>query len=94
MASVDVTMHLVAPVVHATSVSVTLAPSYTTPVAAGTVLSSIIVAPGNWTGTLALSGPDAASFVINTSGTSHVLAVGPADLVNPADLQFTVTATP
>ena len=90
MATLDVNVQVIAPVIHATSVQAFLNASYTAPLEPGTVLSSIVVAPGNWDGTLSLSGPDASKVAIS----NRTLVVGPVAITNPANLQFTITATP
>jgi hypothetical protein len=71
-----------------TSITCTI-PSLTAPVAAGTNICHLVIAPAGWSGALALSGPDMASFAL--SGLD--LNVGATPL-NAGTYNITLTATP
>ena len=97
MASVNATL-TVAPNV-ASSVTITTVGTLIGSVPAGTVVAEIQVSPASWTGTLALSGANASSFVLNpggiVAGTQYAgfLAVG-AVTITAGSYAVTVTATP
>jgi hypothetical protein len=63
--------------------------TYTGPLAAGSLICPITVAPGGWSGALALTGANASSFALSASN----LVVGPTAL-QPGTYSVTVTATP
>ena len=58
------------------------------PVPSGTVMGTLAVSPAGWSGVLALSGPDAASFTI-----SGLQVLAAAELT-ARSYSLTVTATP
>ena len=62
------------------------------PVPAGTVLSSCIVAPGTWTGTITQNNPALA--VVVTTPESFNLVVGSTPLAAGTQPATTITATP
>lgn len=82
------------------STGITCAPvaSFTGSAPAGAAICPITVAPANWTGAVALSGADAASFAISTSPLQ--LVVGGAALSNTGgaggngSYNVTLTSTP
>jgi hypothetical protein len=63
--------------------------TYTAPLAAGSVICPITVAPSGWSGALALSGASASSFALSGSN----LVVGSAALQS-GTYSVTITATP
>jgi hypothetical protein len=63
--------------------------TYTAPLAAGSVVCPITIAPAGWSGALALSGPNAGSFALSASN----LVVGAAAL-QPGTYSVTITGTP
>ena len=89
------TLTLSIPVGSVTSTSITCPLStYTAPLAAGSTICTITVAPATWTGTLALSGANSASFTIGgLSGNTATLMVGPTALA-AATYTVTITSTP
>ncbi len=73
-----------------TSTTVTCPMStYTAPLAAGSVICPITVAPGGWSGALTLSGASASSFALSASN----LVVGSTAL-QPGTYSVMITATP
>jgi len=71
-----------------TSVTCTLG-TYTAPLAAGSTICPIVIAPAGWSGALALSGTNASSFSLNGSN----LVVGSSAL-GAGTYSVTITATP
>jgi hypothetical protein len=63
--------------------------AYTAPLAAGSVICPITVAPSGWSGALTLSGAGASSFALSASK----LVVGSTAL-QPGMYSVTITATP
>ena len=63
--------------------------TYTAPLAAGSVICPITVAPGGWSGALTLSGASASSFALSASN----LVVGSTAL-QPGTYSVMITATP
>ncbi len=63
--------------------------TYTAPLAAGSVICPITVAPSGWSGALALSGASASSFALSASK----LVVGSTAL-QPGTYSITIIATP
>jgi hypothetical protein len=63
--------------------------TYTAPLAAGSVICPVTVAPSGWSGALALSGASATSFALSASK----LVVGSTAL-QPGTYSITITATP
>jgi hypothetical protein len=63
--------------------------TYTAPLAAGSLICPIAVAPSGWSGALALSGSNASSFALSGSN----LVVGSTAL-QPGTYSVTITATP
>jgi hypothetical protein len=63
--------------------------TYTAPLAAGSVICPIAVAPSGWSGALALSGANAGSFALSASN----LVVGSTAL-QPGTYTVVITATP
>jgi len=72
-----------------TVIACPLAPSYSAPLPAASVICTIAVTPAGWSGALTLSGPDAASFALSGSN----LVVGSAALA-AGTYSVTITATP
>ena len=73
------------------STSVSCSPAaLTAPVAAGTLVCPVVVAPASWSGALTLSGPNASSFALSGSN----LVVGAAGIANAGTLSVTITSTP
>lgn len=90
MSSVNVSIVVTSPV----STGVVFNPSaasLVSPVAAGTNLGKFVVSPSNWTGTLTLSGADAALFALDTN---LDLLVGTAALSAVRTYNVTATAAP
>jgi hypothetical protein len=70
-------------------------PTFTAPLAAGTVLCSITVTPSTWSGTIALSGSNATAFtLLQPSPGVYNLAVGSPGLATPGSYNVIVTASP
>jgi hypothetical protein len=67
--------------------------TYVAPLAAGSLICPITVAPSGWSGALALSGTNASSFAINTVSGVQQLVVG-ASALNAGTYSVTITATP
>jgi hypothetical protein len=63
--------------------------TYTAPLAAGSLICPITVAPGGWSGALSLSGANASSFALSASN----LVVGSTAL-QPGTYSVMITATP
>jgi hypothetical protein len=63
--------------------------TYTAPLAAGSLICSIAVAPGGWSRALSLTGANASSFALSASS----LVVGSTALL-PDAYSVTITATP
>jgi hypothetical protein len=63
--------------------------TYTAPLAAGSLICPLTVAPGGWSGALSLSGASASSFALSASN----LVVGSTAL-QPGTYSVTITATP
>lgn len=81
-------------IVNTPATAVTFNPaaaSFAEPVAAGTKVGTFVVAPSDWNGNLALSGADAASFVLDTN---LDLLVGTTALTAVRTYTVTATATP
>ncbi len=94
-ASTTLALNLTAPVGTSTSVTCTaVTPAPQVPVAAGTNLATCVVAPPTWTGTVALSGPDAAPFVASVSGVNVNINVKNAPVTVAKTYNLTVTSTP
>lgn len=66
--------------------------SYTAPVAAGTVMGDFAVEPSAWSGTITLSGADAAKFNLNQLGGTTQLAT--AAELGAGAYNVTATSTP
>ncbi len=82
-------------VVSPNSTSITCTPvssSYTSPLAAGTVVFNCIVAPSNWQGAVSLSGTQ--FVVVGLSGDTFNLAVGSTALTVGSYAPGTLTTTP
>lgn len=75
-----------------TGVTVTPVAGLTAPVAAGTVLATIAVAPAGWQGGVTLSGPNAASMQIG--GTSPNYTILAASILQGGSYAATVTVSP
>jgi hypothetical protein len=73
-----------------TSITCPIAGPFTVPVAAGTQICAITVAPAGWQGALTLSGADAAAFAISGSN----LVVGPTAITAAGTKSVTLTAAP
>lgn len=63
------------------------------PQAAGATICALLVSPGTWTGTFALSGANASLFAVTQSGSTNTLVVGSSPLP-VGTYAVTVTATP
>jgi hypothetical protein len=77
-----------------TSITCPITATFTAPVAAGTVICPITVAPSGWSGTLALSGTNAGSFAISSGTGGQQLVVGSAAITTAGTETLTITATP
>lgn len=82
-----------------TSVACTAVTGLTVPVAAGTNVASCAVSPAGWTGSLALSGTGAASFVVGSGVLSNGLLTFPINVGSSAyttagTVNLTATSTP
>jgi hypothetical protein len=64
------------------------------PLAAGTQIATIAVAPSGWTGGLTLSGTNAAAFAIGGASPNYTLTVGASALAIGANETASITATP
>lgn len=78
-----------------TSVTCTTASgtTFTAPLAAGSQICPITVAPSGWSGSLALSGMNASDFAISSGTSGQELVVGSTAL-NAGTYSVTITATP
>jgi len=72
-----------------TSVTCPLTPPYTAPLAAGSIICTVAIAPAGWSGALTLSGTNASSFALQ--GTNLVVAASP---LAAGTYAVTITATP
>ena len=78
-----------------TSITCTNLGPFVIPVPAGTTMGTCTVAPSNWTGSLALSGPAESQFTaVPTSPTVWNINVGAAPISATATDVLTVTSTP
>lgn len=78
----------------ATSVTCPITATLTAPVAAGTVLCTLTVAPSSWAGALALSGTNANLFSIANTGSGSQIVVGTSPITTPGIYAATITAAP
>lgn len=90
MSSVNVSIVVASP----TSTGIVFNPSMAgliAPIPAGTNLGQFVVSPSNWTGTVSLSGADAAAFTLDTN---LDLLVGAQPLTVVRTYNVTATANP
>jgi len=92
-ASVTLSIVVNAPSSPSVSCAMRSGTTFTAPLAAGTEICPITVAPTGWSGSLALSGTHAASFAISSGTSGQELAVGSTAL-DAGAYSATVTATP
>lgn len=76
-----------------TTITCPISSTFTAPVAPGTVICQLTVAPSNWSGTLSLSGPNASMFAIS-SGATQSLVVGSSAITTPGIQSVTINAAP
>ncbi len=94
-ASTSLALNLTVPVVVSASVTCTPVQAlFPVPVVAGTKMATCVVAPSGWTGSVALSGADAAPFVSTLSGVNVTINVGASPITVAKTYNVTVTSTP
>ncbi len=89
-----VSLSIVIATPSATSVTCPITATLTAPVAAGTVLCALTVAPSSWSGALVVSGTNANLFSISSTSSGSQLVVGASPITAPGTYAATITATP